>query len=363
MRVLAISLVVVGMLGGQGIAADHSILGKTFQVKDGAPGVDATKRKIVGLGKEKNSPDFIVGDPTISGATLQVVADGGSPSSQTFLLPQGLSSTGKSFWKATGTGFVYKDSLSEQGAVKTLVIKRSASGNFVLKAVALSKVGPIVVVPPNPGTEGFVVLELLGGDRYCMQYGGAVGGLIKNVSNKLFKVTKVPTEGGCPVPPSTTSTSTSTTVSTSTSSTSTSTSTSTSSSSSSTSTTSSTSTSTSLCSNQAFNFGLNSNSGGSADPAEWPGGSQVQSQSGSCTVNIDNPSGNIDVVGNLGDDFSINGFSGFSNCFGQGGEDGDGCSVNSCPPAGIGSCESARPSCSAALNGSGSANYHVQCLQ
>jgi len=54
--------------------------------------------------------------------------------------------------------------------------------------------------------------------------------------------------------------------------------------------------------------------------------------------------------------------TGFSNCFGSGGEDGNGCSVTGCPPAGIGSCENNRPSCSAALNGSASANFRVQCL-
>jgi len=389
MRIVAISLVMVGVLGGYAVAADQILLGRTFQVKDGAPGVDATKRKVVGLAKEKASPNFIVGDPTAGGATLQVIVDGGSPSSQSFALPQGLGSTGKPFWKATGTGFVYKDSLGDQGAVKTLVIKRSASGNFVLKAVLLGKGGPITVLPPNPGTEAFVTLDLSGGDRYCMQYGGAVGGLIKNVGNKLFKVTKVPAEGGCPIPPSTTSTSTTTTISTSTSSvststststsvttitnsTSTSTSTSTSSSTSSSSTSTSTSTSssstststsTTLCSNQQFTFDISSNNGGSVDPAEWPGGTLQGTQSGSCFTRIDVPSGNIDVVGNIGDDFSVLSQSGFSNCFGNGGEDGDGCSVLSCPPAGVGSCESARPSCSAALNGTGSARYVVQCLQ
>jgi len=110
-------------------------------------------------------------------------------------------------------------------------------------------------------------------------------------------------------------------------------------------------------------FGLNSNSGGTVDPAEWPGGTQVRVFTSECTVNIDNPSGNIDLVGNLGDNFAVLSQAGFSSCFGQGGEDGDGCDVSSCPPAGIGSCEANRPSCSAALNGSGSATFNVQCNQ
>src|SRR5690606_17696864 len=110
---------VLAVVGGQAGAADQILLGRTFQVKDGAPGVVATKRKVVGLAKEKASPNTIVGDPSIGGATLEVVADGASPSSQAFFLPQGTSATGKPYWKATGSGFVYKDPLSEQGAVKT----------------------------------------------------------------------------------------------------------------------------------------------------------------------------------------------------------------------------------------------------
>jgi hypothetical protein len=34
----------------------------------------------------------------------------------------------------------------------------------------------------------------------------------------------------------------------------------------------------------------------------------------------------------------------------------------SCPFAGVGSCCSARPSCSVATNGSASARYFVQCV-
>ena len=83
--------------------------------------------------------------------------------------------------------------------------------------------------------------------------------------------------------------------------------------------------------------------------------------SSQCTVNVDYPSDNIDLVGNLGDDFAVLGFGGFRSCAGNGGEDGDGCEDSGCPFAGIGSCESNRPSCSVALNGSGGATFRVQC--
>ena len=117
------------------------------------------------------------------------------------------------------------------------------------------------------------------------------------------------------------------------------------------------------CGNRNFTFTVNSNSGGVFDSAEWPGGTTSQTASAGCSVTINRPNGNLDQVCTLASPFSVAGFTGFSQCFGSGGEDGDGCQPVSCPPAGIGSCCSGRPSCSAALNGSGSARYLVQCLE
>jgi hypothetical protein len=116
------------------------------------------------------------------------------------------------------------------------------------------------------------------------------------------------------------------------------------------------------CGTVDFTFTVNSNSGGVFDSAEWPGGQQAQSSISGCNVTINNPNSNIDQVCTIAAPFSVAGFNGFQNCFGFGGEDGDGCQPVSCPPAGIGSCCSTRPSCSAALNGSGSARYFVRCI-
>lgn len=114
-------------------------------------------------------------------------------------------------------------------------------------------------------------------------------------------------------------------------------------------------------SNKIHTFSHNSNSGGVFDSAEWQGGTQAHNFSTGCTVSIENPTGNIDLVGALGDNFGVTGSGNFVSCFGSGAEDGDGCDVTSCPPAGIGSCAATRPSCSAALNGSGTATYRVEC--
>jgi hypothetical protein len=117
------------------------------------------------------------------------------------------------------------------------------------------------------------------------------------------------------------------------------------------------------CGDRLFTFSITSNNGGVFDSAEWPGGTASQAASPGCDVTINRPSNNIDLTCTLASPFSVQTWHGYSNCFGTGGEDGDGCQPDSCPPAGVPSCCSGRPSCSAALNGSGSARYFVQCLQ
>ncbi|HYB98263.1 MAG TPA: hypothetical protein VEC57_03930 [Candidatus Limnocylindrales bacterium] len=115
------------------------------------------------------------------------------------------------------------------------------------------------------------------------------------------------------------------------------------------------------CGTVDFAFTITSSTGGAFTAATWPGGTVSQSSTGGCTVTIRRPSGRIDTVGSTGDNFGVTDFSGFAGCVGFGGEDGDGCQPLTCPPAGIGQCASTRPSCSAALNGSGSARYTVRC--
>ena len=109
------------------------------------------------------------------------------------------------------------------------------------------------------------------------------------------------------------------------------------------------------CGTRNFQFNIGSNNGGSFDPAEWPNGNVSQSSQGGCSVTIDRPGGNLDTTEVGGDSFNIVTFSGFSGCSATGG------ACNSCPPAGICRYVNHRPSCSAALNGSGSARFNVRC--
>jgi hypothetical protein len=200
--------------GGLAYAADQTILGNSLTVKNPST---PDKRKITGKAKEKGSPNTIVGNPVLLGGTLTVSAGGGTPSSQLFALPQGTSGiTGKQFWSGDAIkGFKYKDPKGENGAVKVAQIKKTPSGNFSIKIVASGKLGAVLVTPPNPGTNGCVLLGLNGGDTYSVAF--KVGdGLVTNKGALLYKHKKVTMEGSCIV---TTTTTTSTSAPTTTTST------------------------------------------------------------------------------------------------------------------------------------------------
>ena len=186
-----------GLAVGLAYAADQTILGKQEQVKDPKPGVDASKRKLIGQAKEKNSNDTIVGNPTVSGASIQFFATGTTSTNQTFPLPAG-------FWKASSTGFKYKDKTGAAGPVKVASIAKSKSGTFQIKAVVLGKLGPINVVPPNPGTAGCVLFTITGGGSYDVAFNPP--STIKKNDVKTFLVKAPLNEGLCPVVTTTTTT-------------------------------------------------------------------------------------------------------------------------------------------------------------
>jgi hypothetical protein len=196
---------------GLAYAADQTILGSSITVKN--PNGTNAARKITGKAKEKGSPNTIVGNPTTLGGSLTVSAGGGTPSTQVFPLPQGTSITGKPFWSGDAIkGFKYKDPTGQNGAVKGAQIKKTPSGNFSIKIVAAGKLGPILVTPPNPGTNSCILLALNGGDTYSVDF-KAGDGLVTNKGTQLYKQKKVTQEGSCLIA-TTTTTSTSSTTST-----------------------------------------------------------------------------------------------------------------------------------------------------
>jgi len=216
--VVALSIGALGVFAVPARPADQTVLGKSFSVK-AKPG-DASKTAVDGSASEKRSDDTLVGDPTSSGsaggAILTVFANGGTPTTQSFVLDQGMSSKGKPFWSGSaGKGFSYKDPKGEQGPVTSVSIKKSPSGSFTITASITGKNGTVTIVPPDPGTDACFALQLgvdgISGDRYDVLFGP--GSKIMNKDATLFKAMKPTAEGVCPFGPSTTTTTAPTTTS------------------------------------------------------------------------------------------------------------------------------------------------------
>ncbi len=164
----------------------QTIRGKTLVVKNPRP-ADARRRRVVAIAREKGSANIIVGDPTVAGASLAVRVN---DTAQTFTLPAG-------FWRRIRkASFRYDDRQGQNGPVRTVLFRRSAAGTLVLEVKLDGRHGPIDVVPPDPGADGFVVLSIGGGERYCVRY-GADGDVTSN-DERSWRIAN-PTEEGCPL--------------------------------------------------------------------------------------------------------------------------------------------------------------------
>jgi hypothetical protein len=188
-KLLAV-FIAAGVLVGftsEGRAAEQAIPAKIFLVKDPPAGPQA--RMILWRAKDQNLDGdlSLVGDPTAGGAKLRVrlqpsthcsvppCVDGGGD--QCFDLPA-------SGWSAIGSrGFKYADPTSANGAVKVVSIKQTASGTFLVKAVAHGA-GIDIFLEDETGFYG-INLALGGGDEYQSSSGGA---LPKPNDGKTFRV-------------------------------------------------------------------------------------------------------------------------------------------------------------------------------
>jgi len=123
------------------------------------------------------------------------------------------------------------------------------------------------------------------------------------------------------------------------------------------------------CPNRTFTFGMSSSLGETFSGAGWPGGADTLFGPSGCSVTVARPSGNVSIVGLLGDAWRIVGRSGYSNCFGIGGEDGDGVATPNCSQLTLSApfVQDGRPSCSNSLctfcSGRATDTFTVQCVQ
>ena len=200
--IVSLSLVATLVGAGSAAAAEQTIRGKTLTIVN--PG-DATKRKAIGTANESHSSNTLVGNPTATGAVLELIATGGSLSQQLFTLPQ-------VFWSASSKGYAYKDAHGANGPVQSVKIQRNASGTFLVKAKIAGAHGTLNVVPPNPGSAGCLALSINGGDRYSVAFGPDA--TFTNAGTKRFVASKPSAESVCSTVPTTTTTTTSSTTTT-----------------------------------------------------------------------------------------------------------------------------------------------------
>jgi hypothetical protein len=170
------------------LSTGNKARGKKVLVKNPDAG-DPSKRRLTLLSRETGSPNVITGNPIAGGATLTVTVNGSNSSSQTFTLP-----SGAAFWKATATGYKFRDPAAATG-IKTLLVKKAPSGTFMIKATG--KGAALTLVPPNTGTSVEAALNVAGADEFCSAFGGPAGGTIGPDTATLFKVKNPTGDGAC----------------------------------------------------------------------------------------------------------------------------------------------------------------------
>src|SRR5262245_59530228 len=132
-------------------AADQQILGRKLLV--GETTGYGGRRVIIVQGKESPTTVTLTGDVSLLGATLEVIANGGSDSVQTFSLPA-------AGWRTQASRILY-GGLTADDPVRRVILGQSGGG-ALLQATIKAATG-IQLVPPNPGEDGGLVLELGGG--------------------------------------------------------------------------------------------------------------------------------------------------------------------------------------------------------
>jgi hypothetical protein len=183
---------------GQVNKPDRPIRGHRLHVRDRRGTEDGRSTLIIGKESATEIGPTLDGDPIADGATLHVVVNGTTSSSQTYVLdPAG--------WRTAGsTGFRYSGPTGMDGdPVKKVLIKRSPGGTALVKILLKGSIGtqPLDVVPPNTGTDGGIAFEIGGGGgRYCVSFGGAAGGNEVQDDATGWKVLSATAEPGCVTP-------------------------------------------------------------------------------------------------------------------------------------------------------------------
>lgn len=180
-------------------AADHLILGKRMVVVQRSPSENVRRVVMTGMEHDTDIGPSIVGDPRVSGATLTIVVNGATPTVQSFDL------AAERWHGIEDVGFFYSGPVRNGvpgPPVRRVRIRRSSRGLGLIIVTVRGNVGadPLNVVPPNPGDDGGLILDINGGDRYCVMFGGAAGGNEAVDDDELWRIVSATAQPGCPTP-------------------------------------------------------------------------------------------------------------------------------------------------------------------
>ena len=174
------------LMGSAALAAQHQVPTKILLVKNPPSGV----RKVLWKVKETGSAATVAGDPTADGATLRIQLTTGGD--QCVSMPS-------SGWSAVGSlGFKYKDAVLANGPVKVALIKKTASGTLLIKALLKNGGATSISVAPDDPTTSYATNLTLGtGDDYC---GGTASATPNPNDATTFKVANDGAPAGCIAP-------------------------------------------------------------------------------------------------------------------------------------------------------------------
>ena len=135
-----------------------------------------------------------IGEPDVCGATIELIANGTNPTRQKFTLPE-------TNWASVAGGkrFIYKDPDNEHSPVVQMVLAQQSRRRFSIMAFARgapSSPVPLEMVPPNEGTDAWMIVQIGAGDRYCAHYSSDA--TVKNRGDRLFEVKRSEVESPCP---------------------------------------------------------------------------------------------------------------------------------------------------------------------
>jgi hypothetical protein len=187
-----------GDIFGQRNKPDQLVRGQRLRIADRSGNEDGRVVLVLGNEAETELGLLIDGDPTLHGATLRVIANGTTPSDESYVLDA-------AGWRPLGhVGFRYTGPTGADGdPVRSVQLRRLLPGRATLKAVLRGSVGTqsLDVVPPNAGDDGGIILQIgNGGGRYCVALGGGAGGTETKDTATGWTVARATAEPGCPAP-------------------------------------------------------------------------------------------------------------------------------------------------------------------